>query len=117
MQPMLIIQLLQLLIESCTAEIVVDDFETGENACEKFFKCEGWEMGREEIVEGDCGSGVGGVHADADDEVVGCAGVGGVDEDTAEFDEGFFVGFGGVAGVLCRVSKTTSNLIAHGDEG
>lgn len=105
MQPMLVIQLLQLGIKPCTAEIFVDDFKTCKDASEKFFKGEGCEVGGEQVVERGSRRSVGGIEAYTNDEVVGARREGGVYKNAADFDVGFLGRFGGILGVFLNVRK------------
>lgn len=93
---MLVIQVFKVLVEPCAQETGVEGGEAGQDPREELFEGErkGWVKG----VEGCGGGGVGGVEADADDADVFGGGVVGVYEDTADFDEGFPRGIGGVGG-------------------
>lgn len=96
MQPVPVVQVLEVPVEARPHETGVEGGEAGQHAREEFLQGEG--RGRGEGVEG-CGGGcVGGVEADADNAQIFRGGVVRVYEDATDLDEGFPRGVGRVGG-------------------
>lgn len=70
MQPMLVVCLLKLLVESGSAEAVIDGLKVSENPCKQFFKCEWGKIGIEEGVERGSWCCVRGIEADSNYKVI-----------------------------------------------
>jgi len=88
MQPVSVIHILEIVIETRVAEAGVESRESGDETSEELFEGDGREVRGSEGGEGGGGEGVGGVEADADDGEVFGGGVVGVYEDAADFDVG-----------------------------
>lgn len=100
MQPVLVICPFQLAREPVAAEDVVEGFETGEDARHEAFDVEGLgllfvvvEKREEGVVKAGGWTGVVGVDANAEDDLVVASRVGAVGEDAGDFDVGDFGGW------------------------
>lgn len=100
MKPVAVVPRLEVLGEALAAELLVYGLQTGEDAGEEGLYVERCDILWEQVRERGCRTGIGGVDADAEDDLVCAVEVAALGEDAADFDVGlgrcWFCGIKGI---------------------